>query len=222
MKIYDIPQGTKITINMVHNKTSYTVEATVLTRYGDGMLITPITCGGEKIDFSVNANFEYSETFSGRKHMFQADTISRVDFAGSDFHVITGREIVVADNQRKAERFRVQAMGNAIFNKKEFMSVIMHDISMRGFSLIVGKNARCQVGDKVKLDFCKDANSPKMTISGVVVRNFSIGGYEAVGCEMENISPQVVAFVMEKKAEHMRKNGTANTMTTAGQMQAAI
>ena len=205
MKIYDIPQGTKITINMVHNKTNYTVEATVITRYGDGVLVSPLFCGGELIDICNDANFEYHEAVTEKKHLFQADNISRVDFSGTDFHVIMGREIVVAENHRKAERYKVQIMGNAVFNGNVFRSVIVHDISMRGFSLMVGKHSNVSVGDKIKLEFSKSEYGTKMVLEGVVVRNFLIGGYEAVGCEIETISPAVMSFIMEKKEEHNKK-----------------
>ena len=205
MKIYDIPQATKITINLVHKKSSYRVEATVLTRYGDGILVTPIFCGGGPIDFCNSANFEYVENVSGVKHMFQVDSISRVDFSGSDFHVVTGKEIVIADNQRKAERYKVQLMANAVINRTEALSVVINDISMRGFSLIVGKSSDFKVGDKVRVDFMKNAADRKSIIRGVIVRKFLLNGYEAVGCEIEDISPRVLGFIMEKKAEHMQR-----------------
>ena len=205
MKIYDIPQGKKITINMVHNKTNYTVEATVITRYGDGILITPITCGGELVDICYSANFEIEETATQKKHLFQADNISRVDFSGTDFHVITGREIIVADNQRRAARYKVQIMGNAVINRTEALSVVIHDISMRGFSLMVGKSTNFKVGDRVKVDFCKDNKSQKLELHGVVVRRFKIGTYEAIGCETENITPNVIGFIMDKKTEDEKK-----------------
>lgn len=205
MKIYDIPQGTKITINMVHNKTNYTVEATVITRYGDGVLVSPLYCGGELIDICNDAHFEYSEAVTEKKHLFQADNISRVDFSGTDFHVILGREVVVAENMRKAERYKVQIMGNATINRTEALSVIIHDISMRGFSLMVGKRSNCKVGDRVKVEFTKDSKSTKLELRGIVVRCFKIGPYEAVGCETENISPNVIGFVMEKKEEAEQK-----------------
>ena len=206
MKIYDIPQGTKITINLVYKRTHYTVEATILTKYGNGILITPLFCGGGLIDICTNAHFEYEDPYSGRKHIFQADSISWVDFSGADFHVIDGREVVVnSENQRKAERYMVQIMGNAVFNGDVFRSVIVHDISMRGFSLMVGKHSNVSVGDKIKLEFSKSEYSTKMVLEGVVVRNFLIGGYEAVGCEIETISPAVMSFIMEKKEEHNKK-----------------
>ena len=201
MKIYDIPQATKITINMVQKESSYTVEATVLTRYGDGILVTPIKCGEKPVDFCNNANFEYTENYSGIKHTFQADTISRVDFAGSDFHVITGREIIIANNQRKAERYTVELMGCAVVNKAEPMSIIVHDISMRGFSLLVGKNSNLKVGDKLKVTFNRVDKAGKFSMNGVVVRHFKIGSYEAVGCEMEASSPLLLGYIMEKKQE---------------------
>ena len=206
MKIYDIPQATKITISMVHNNQNRTVEATVLTRYGDGLLITPVYCDGRLLDIISNANFEFEESITGDKHMFQADTISRVDFAGTDFHVVTGREIVIADNQRRAERYPVQIIGNAVINHSANISVVIHDISMRGISLIVGKNSGFKIGDEVKVEFAKDANSAKMTIRGVIVREFTIGTYNAIGCEIENIGPRALSFIMDKKIEHARKN----------------
>ena len=205
MKIFDIPQGTKITINMVHNKTNYTVEATVITRYGDGVLVSPLFCGGELIDICNDANFEYHEAVTEKKHLFQADNISRVDFSGTDFHVIMGREIVVAENHRKAERYKVQIMGNATINKTDALSVIIHDISMRGFSLMIGKKSTCKVGDRVKVEFTKDAKSTKLELHGIVVRSFKIGPYEAIGCETENISPNVIGFIMNKKEEAAQK-----------------
>ena len=212
MKIYDIPQGTKITINMVHNKTSYTVEATVITRYGDGVLVTPLFCGGELIDICNSANFEFVETSTDKHHLFQADNISRVDFSGTDFHVINGREVIIAENQRKAERYKVQIMGNAVINRTEPLSVIIHDISMRGFALMVGKNSTCKVGDRVKCDFYKDAKSQKLELHGIVVRRFKIGTYEAIGCETENITPNVLGFIMDKKAEDEKKKEAVAAM----------
>ena len=218
MKIYDIPQATQITISMVHNNRNITTEATVLTRYGDGILITPIFVDGQLIDFNRNANFEFEENFSGVKHLFQAETISRVDFAGTDFHVITGKEIIIGAQQRKAERYTVQVMCTAIINRDQCFSAVMHDISMRGFSLMVGMNSGFKVGDRVKLEFCKDANSSKMTMHGVIVRNFTIGGYNALGCEIENISPKVLTFIMEKKAEYTKNHAISKLQKAAQQV----
>ena len=210
MKIYDIPQATKITINMVHNNQNKTVEATVLTRYGDGILITPVSINGQLVDIVSNAHFEYVESIQGIKHMFQADTISRVDFAGTDFHVVTGKEIIIGEKQRKAERYSVQIMCNAVINKTRHISVVLHDISLRGFSLMVGKNTGFKVGDRVKLEFLKNELSPKLVLNGIIVRNFSIGGYNAVGCEIENINPRVLGFIMEKKAERLKVKGLSD------------
>ena len=163
---------------------------------------------GSLIDICSNAHFEYTETVKGAKHVFQADTISRVDFAGTDFHVITGKEIIIGERQRKAERYSAQVMCNAEINKSINISAVMHDISLRGFSLMVGKNTGFNVGDKIKLDFTNKINQ-KLEITGVIVRNFSIGGYNAIGCEIENINPRALGFIMEKKAERLNANKLA-------------
>ncbi|WP_026652717.1 PilZ domain-containing protein [Butyrivibrio proteoclasticus] len=209
MKIYDIAQATQITVNMVHKGKNYTVETTVLTRYGDGVLVTPITCNGELIDICNSANFEYTEEYTGIKHMFHVDNISRVDFAGSDFHVISGKEIVLADNMRKAERYNVQLMGTCVVNQKKPLSVIIQDISMRGFSVIIGKVEGYKPGDRVKVEFLKSAADRKMTLYGTLVREFKIGGLTALGCEMKTVDPRVLGFIMEKKNAHKKQMQSA-------------
>lgn len=201
MKIYDIPQATQITINMVHNNEMVSTRATVLTRYGDGILITPIEGKDGKIDYcGNNANFEFVERFSGIKHTFRADMISRVDFAGSDFHVINGSEIIVHKEQRRAERYSVELMGSALINEKECLSVVINDISMRGFSLLIGKKIAVNVGDTVKVNFTRTDKAVRLTMTGVVVRNFTVSGMEAIGCEFDSVSPLLLGFIMDKKA----------------------
>ena len=96
-------------------------------------------------------------------------------------------------------------MGNAIVNKKIAMSVIVNDISLRGFSVMVNKNCKCKVGDKIKIEFLKNSMGKKMVIGGVVVRNFSIGGIDALGCEIEDINSVVLDYILEKKNESRKK-----------------
>lgn len=202
MKIYDIPQAIQITINMVYKNANYKAEATVLTRYGDGVLVTAVKCANEIVDVCTNAVFEFTEHYTGIKHMFKVDTLARVDFAGSDFTVINGKEIIPENNARRAERYTLQLTGSAVINRSNPISVIIQDISMRGFSILIGKSSSVKKGDRVKVDFFRSASDRKLTLMGTVVREFNIGEYRAVGCEMKGVSPRVLGFIMDKKAEH--------------------
>ena len=202
MKIYDIPQASKITINLVHNNESRTVETTVLTRYGEGVLITPVQVDGQLIDFCDRAHFEYVESYTNIKHIFQVDDITKVDFSGSEFHVVNGKEVISSSNRRRAERYETEVMCSAVINDTTRISAVLTDISMRGFSLMVGYFYGLSVGDKIRIEFFKDFKSIKIVIEGVVVRNFFIDGNLAAGCAIEHIDPRGMAFVLERKKAH--------------------
>ncbi len=202
MKIYDIPQASKITINMVHNNDSVTAETTVLTKYGEGILITPVEVEGKMVDFCDRAHFEYVEPYTNIKHIFQVDDISKVDFSGSAFQVVNGKEVISSSNRRRAERYETEVMCSAVINDTTRISAVLTDISMRGFSLMVGYFYGLSVGDKIRIEFFKDFKSIKIVIEGVVVRNFFIDGNLAAGCAIEHIDPRGMAFVLERKKAH--------------------
>ena len=59
MRIANIPQMAEITIKMVHNDAECSVKTRVLTAYGDGILVTPITFGDQILDYCSHARIEY-------------------------------------------------------------------------------------------------------------------------------------------------------------------
>ncbi len=58
MKIQQMKQGKKIVISMIHKDKMCKAEATVLTNYEDGVLITPVYCDGELVDLCKSASVE--------------------------------------------------------------------------------------------------------------------------------------------------------------------
>ncbi len=205
MRIVEIPQMTEITIHMVYNDTNMTVQSRVLTAYGDAVLVTPILCDGQMVDYCNKAIIEYLEPSSGLKHVFQSDSISRTDFNGTDFHVIRGKEIVITDRHRKAERYMVQVMGTAVVNKKKTINVIVNDISMRGISLLIGKGQSVNLGDEIKLSFFKNGIMKRISVKCKVVRLFNVGAYNAAGCVLEFVDSDLMLYVSEKKREYNEK-----------------
>jgi hypothetical protein len=211
MKINEMSQGKKIIIKMVHNNKEHNIEATVLTKYGNGVLITPVYVEGRIIDYCSNASFEYEEDFSGIKHFFKVESLNRVDFSGSDFHVLSGKEVILANNQRKAERYYAEISGKVQLNNKVTLSAIVHDVSLRGMSLMVSDAGEYNVGDSIKVMFHKDKTSSRIDVYGKVVRKFNIGGRTAVGCVLNNFSADYINFVMTKRFEKL-KNAEAKVM----------
>ena len=206
MKITDIPQTTEITIKVVHNGVSKDCTTTVLTTYADGLLVTPIMCDGHMVEYCSGGTIEYLKPGTGENHHFHVESITKTDFDGSSFHVIRGKEIAITDKKRKAERYMVQRMGVAVVNGRKTINVIVNDISMRGISLLVGKDQYYKVGDELALSFFTGGVAQRLKLRCDVVRLFEIGGYNAVGCTVKNIDMSYLNFVNEKKAEFNKKS----------------
>ena len=205
MRIVEIPQTAEITIKMVHNNSEFSVRTRVLTAYGEGILVTPISCEGQTIDYCSRAMIEYIEPATGLKHIFESDSIARTDFNGTDFHVIRGKEIILSDRKRKAERYMVQIMGQAVVNHRKTINVIVNDISVRGISLLIGKDQSKSMGDEINLSFFKAGSMKRISTKCKVVRLFKVGVYNAAGCAINNVDSDITLYVAEKKREYDSK-----------------
>ncbi len=205
MRIANIPQMAEITIKMVHNDAECSVKTRVLTAYGDGILVTPITFEDQMLDYCSHARSEYKNPSTGHVHVFESDSIARTDFNGTDFHVIRGKEVILEHRNRKAERYMVQVMGQAVVNKRKTINVIVNDISMRGISLLIGKDQTINTGDELELSFFKPGVMKRVTVKCSVVRLFKVGEYNALGCVLNSINSELTLFVAEKKREYNSK-----------------
>ncbi len=205
MRIANIPQMAEITIKMVHNDAECSVKTRVLTAYGDGILVTPITFGDQILDYCSHAKIEYKSPSTGHVHIFESDSIARTDFNGTDFHVIRGKELLLSSRMRKAERYMVQVMGQAVVNSRKTINVIVNDISMRGISLLIGKDQTINTGDELELSFFKTGVMKRITVKCKVVRLFKVGEYNAAGCVLSGINSDLTLFVAEKKREYNSK-----------------
>ena len=183
MRIANIPQMAEITIKMVHNDAECSVKTRVLTAYGDGILVTPITFGDQILDYCSHAKIEYKSPSTGHVHIFESDSIARTDFNGTDFHVIRGKELLLSSRMRKAERYMVQVMGQAVVNSRKTINT----------------------GDELELSFFKTGVMKRITVKCKVVRLFKVGEYNAAGCVLSGINSDLTLFVAEKKREYNSK-----------------
>lgn len=212
MNVKNISPGTKVNIELVHEGKKYNVESTVLTQYSDGVLITPVVCNDKMIQYCSEASMSYTDSY-GKLRSFHLESISPIDFSGSLFHVAQGSETVKITNNRKAERYKIQRIAHARVGNKIEQKVLVNDLSMRGISLIVGKSSKAyEIGDDVDLDMIREDGYSHVKISCQVVRKFKIDQFEAVGCQLINVSTVLLDYILGvKKQKEIEK---ANRMFT--------
>lgn len=201
MKIQDMKQGKKIIISMIHNGLMVKAEATVLIHYEGGALITPVYSNGTIVNSCSSASLIYEDDYTDEKHLFKVDSLQRVDFGGSAFHIVKGKEITGENNRRRAKRYNVNIPGTAHVNGFTPYNIVVHDVSLRGMSFLTDGLAKYKVGDTVRLMFYKSKTSKRIDVVGSVARVFKISGHEAIGLSLSGFSTDYINFVLEKKSE---------------------
>jgi len=101
-------------------------------------------------------------------------------------------------------RYRT-VMGQAQVNHRKTINVIVNDISMRGVSLLIGKDQSIKMGDEINLSFFKAGCMKRISTKCKVVRLFKVGNYNAAGCVINGVDSDITLYVAEKKLEYNRK-----------------
>lgn len=201
MKIQDMKQGKKIIISMIHNGMMVKAEATVLIHYDGGALITPVYCNGTIVDGCNGASLTYEDDYTNTTRLFRVDSLEKVDFAGSVFHIVRGKEITTENNRRRACRYKVNLPATAYLDGFTPYNAVVHDVSLRGIAFLTGGLANYHLGDTVRLMFHKGSNGKRIDIVGTVARVFKISGHDAVGLNLNGFSTDYINFVLEIKSE---------------------
>ncbi len=196
MTIQSIEPGTKVNIELTHDGRKYHVEATVLTKYSSGILITPIVCDGKMIQYCSDARMSFTDS-NKAQHTFILSDISPIDLSGSLFHVVQGCESIKIPNARKAERYKIQRIASAHIGKGPEMKVLVNDLSMRGVSMIVGKNGSAfNIGDEVMLDMLKEDSYSHVKLTCQVIRKFMVNEFDAVGCKLKDVNTCLLDYIL--------------------------
>ena len=96
-------------------------------------------------------------------------------------------------------------MGTAYTGKERDVQVVVYDISMRGISFAMEREAVFRIGDEVTITFQEKERSRHLVVQATVVRKFSLDEFEAVGCRMHDMGTDVLAFI--KKVTDRYTNG---------------
>ena len=99
----------------------------------------------------------------------------------------------------------VQVMGQAVVNHRKTINVIVNDISVRGISLLIGKDQNIKMGDVINLSFFKAGSMKRIQTKCTVVRLFKVGIYNAAGCVISDVDSDLTLFVAEKREEYNQK-----------------
>jgi hypothetical protein len=155
------------------------------------------------MQFLEPSNVEIRNKRDGRVYKFMSTTITPVKTRYGNFHLIRSSSKLEPENSRRAERFYIDKLGlmSVNGNNLDLKNCLVHDISMRGVSLVVDDYTNLKVGDNIDVMFRYGATLHNYELSTVVVRNFEANGKKAVGCSISNLNVDLIGLLVSKKNE---------------------
>ena len=147
MNITTLAQGTELTVSTLIDNMPVNIKTHAISVMGDALLVEPIKYHGQPIPAVTQATAEVILP-AGLKLNFHLDSVVPFENWNDTYYLLKGTEAISeADNQRKAERYVINALSKAVINHRTTTSAIIYDISIRGLSLLLGKTATSKPGD---------------------------------------------------------------------------
>ena len=203
MKVSEISNGSEVKIHAAINGHSIVLMTEAIFGVAAGLLVKPMEYFGKYMQFLEPSNVEIRNKRDGRVYKFMSTTITPVKTRYGNFHLIKSSSKLEPENSRKAERFYIDKLGLLSINgnNMDLKNCIIHDISMRGISLLVDDATKLKIGDNVDVMFRYGSTLHNYELSTKVVRNFEIRGKRAVGCSILNLNVDLIGLLMSKKNE---------------------
>lgn len=203
MNVNDIANGSEIKIYAAISGHSIVLMTEAIFGVSAGLLVKPMEYFGKYMQFLEPSQVQVLNKRDGRIYRFMSTTITPVKTRYGYFHLIRASSKLEPENSRKAERFYIEKLGLMSINGNnlDLKNCLVHDISLRGLSLILDKNTHLKPGDHLNVMFRYGATLHNYEISTVVVRNFEIQGKKAVGCSISNLNVDLIGLLSEKRNE---------------------
>ena len=203
MNVNDIANGSEIKIYAAISGHSIVLMTEAIFGVSAGLLVKPMEYFGKYMQFLEPSQVQVLNKRDGRIYKFMSTTITPVKTRYGYFHLIRASSKLEPENSRKAERFYIEKLGLMSINGNnlDLKNCLVHDISLRGLSLVLDKNTSLKPGDHLNVMFRYGATLHNYEISTVVVRNFEIQGKRAVGCSISNLNVDLIGLLSKKRNE---------------------
>ena len=203
MNVSEISNGSEVKIHASIGGHSLVLMTEAVFGVSAGLLVKPMEYFGKYMQFLEPSNIEIKNKRDGRIYKFMSTTITPVKTRYGNFHLIRSSSQLEPENTRKAERFSIEKLGLMSINgnARNLMNCIVHDISMRGISVIVDKSLTIKIGDRLDIMFRYGPTLHNYQASTIVVRNFMVKDQRAVGCAINNLNVDLISLLTTKRKE---------------------
>ena len=203
MVIQEISNGSEVKIYASIGGHNIVLLTEAIFGVAAGLLVKPMEYFGKYMQFLEPSSVQIRNKRDGRVYKFMSTSITPVKTRYGNFHLIRCSSQLEPENSRKAERFYIEKLG--VFsingNANVLKNCIIHDISLRGLSIILDNETKVKPGDRLAIQFRYGATLHNYEIETIAVRNFKIKDMPAVGCSIANMNVDFVSLVTIKRNE---------------------
>ncbi|MBQ6588885.1 MAG: PilZ domain-containing protein [Butyrivibrio sp.] len=203
MNINDIAAGSEVKIHASINQHNVVLMTEAIFGVNSGLLVKPMEYFGKYMQFLEPSQIQIKNKRDGRIYKFTSTSVTPVKTRYGNFHLIRCNSELEPENSRRAERFYLEKLG--VFrtngNSATIKNCIVHDISMRGMSLIIDNASRVKIGDTVEITFRYGELLHQYEVTATVVRMFSVANRPALGCSISNMNVDLIGLLNTKKSE---------------------
>ena len=187
MNVSEIANGSEVKIHASVAGHGIVLMTEAIFGCSAGLLVQPMEYFGKYMRFLEPAKIQIRNKRDGRVYKFVSSTVTPVRTRYGNFHLI----------RSQSELGIMSINGNTI----DLKNCTVHDISMRGISLLLDKDTVCNEGDRIDVRFRYGSSLHNYELSTVVVRNFNVGKKKAIGCSISEINVDLIGFLTSMKNE---------------------
>ncbi len=212
MKIYELEEGTEVTLVIVYDEKNLNLKSTCVGVKGKDLLVAALRVDGKVLNLGIG-NVQVSLMVEREKEkplMWTACDVKMVVVKGNAYIKLSSKHDAQAVNRRGDFRLYIGgAAKGRIGRNKEALQMMLRDVSYSGFAVFLEENAKFELGTPIRVVY-KDADLMTMLdLQGKIVRTEERSGRVLLGCQLDFPSPVLGKYIGEKQQRILanRTNG---------------
>lgn len=202
MKIYELEEGTEVTLVIVVGEKTLNLKSTCVGTKGKDVLVAAVRVDGKVVnletgDIKVSLMMDRDD----EKPLMWLDCDVKMVVAKSNVMVRLGNKFDAKAVNRRGD-FRLSIGGAAkgrIGRNKEALQMILRDVSYSGFAVLLEEQGKYEIGMPIRVVYKDEDLMTVLDLRGKIVRMEDRNGRQLLGCQLDIPSAVLGKYIGEKQ-----------------------
>lgn len=213
MKIYELEEGTEVTLVILFDEKTLNLKTTCVGAKGKDLMVAALRVEGKVLnlgmgDVKVNLMMDRENE---KPLMWTNCEVKMVVSKGTPLMRLSTKYDGQAVNRR--EDFRLYIGGAAkgrIGRNKEALQMVLRDVSYSGFAVFLEEHVKCEVGNPIRVVHKDPELMVLLDLQGKIVRMEERNDRLLLGCKLDLPSAVLGKYISDKQQKILaqRNNGS--------------